>query len=293
MAYVQKNPLQSSWLGGDLILAGANLYGKEFYVDGTNGSDTNSGKSWKKPIKTIAQAITLADAERAVTGRANYRNRIFIGGGDYSEAIVALPNSCDIIGCGSTSGYPSTMTGVWTIAARVTGCRMYNLKWNVNSATTVLSFADNDWYNELHNCVFYAGGSSGYAIDFADGGSYTVIDSCMFIGNVLYTTAIHAASNFHNCRITNNIICASAKGIHLAVNTGVEQTIIAHNYIMSSSGSSGAQLEVGIHKETEASCLICNNWISAVDGIYHVDNNYVIDNHIVAATAGEIETASS
>lgn len=277
-----------------MLLSPGDQFGQEWFVDQVNGNDGNDGLSWATAFSTIATAVTANATYRALAANVNSRNRIYIGGGWFTEVVTALPWGCDIVGCGTQVGYPTRMAGLWTIATKVIGCRIYNLHFNVNSATTVLSLTDSSWYNEFHNCEFYAGTSSGYALYFHDS-NYTIIDKCRFIGHDVYTTAIYCdVEGFHNCKITNNTICASASGIYLKSNLGTAQTVIANNYIFRSQAASGALLAVGIDKQTEASLMIANNWIVAEDGISGTGNeNYTVCNWLVQSGTGLTETSTT
>ena len=53
-------------INGMQVSALANPGGKAYFVDGDNGSDTQSGRSWNKATATIAQAVSLASANDSI-----------------------------------------------------------------------------------------------------------------------------------------------------------------------------------------------------------------------------------
>ncbi len=289
--------VQSSWLNGQMLLAPGELYGQEYFVDGLNGNSGNDGLSWATALDTIANGVTAVDTYRAITGNANKRCRLYIGGGGYTETVTALPNSCDIIGCGTSAGYPTYCSGAWTIATRNTGCRIYNLRFTHNTSTAVFSLTDNSWYGGLYNCIFYAGGANNYAVSLT-GSCYYTIDNCQFIGNVPYTRAIYltGTTGWHNSYITNCMIAANTTGIYITNNLNCSQSVIQYNIFTAMAGSGGGQLDEGIYTLTSFGPMIIKNWISAAAAIVDAGGsiaNYTIDNWIVEAETGATETAAT
>jgi hypothetical protein len=61
-----KTPLQSSWLGGNLVISGTDS-GDSYYVDSNNGSDTYSGTSWTQAKATLDAAVNLCTADNGDT----------------------------------------------------------------------------------------------------------------------------------------------------------------------------------------------------------------------------------
>lgn len=50
--------LQSRWLSGALVTQPVSVAGQSFYVDNTNGSNSNSGRDWKHAFSTLNYAIS-------------------------------------------------------------------------------------------------------------------------------------------------------------------------------------------------------------------------------------------
>jgi len=55
-----------------------------YFVDANNGSDTNSGESWKSPKLTIQAAVTLANSAKHALDNVD----IFVANGNYAEAVT-------------------------------------------------------------------------------------------------------------------------------------------------------------------------------------------------------------
>jgi len=70
-------------LGGALLLlaAGNAAAQADWYVDGTNGDDTNSGDSWSSPFATVQKGLSMVDSSN---------REIWVKVGTYP---VASPNS--------------------------------------------------------------------------------------------------------------------------------------------------------------------------------------------------------
>ena len=55
--------LHSKWHNGQIVIyPGLDGPGANYFVDSTNGSDSNDGTTWEKAVATLAQAITLCSA---------------------------------------------------------------------------------------------------------------------------------------------------------------------------------------------------------------------------------------
>jgi len=87
------------WNGIPMIGLQPDVSGETFFVDGSNGSDGYTGKSWSQPLKTLKKAISLSNISIAIS--PNRRNTIFLVGNPIVEDLVVFPDKTDIIGCGS------------------------------------------------------------------------------------------------------------------------------------------------------------------------------------------------
>lgn len=103
---------------------------KTYYVDG-NVSATGGG-TVGHPYKTLAEAITASNASMALASNRFWarRNRIFACGDDLTENLVALPEKCDIIGCGSSDLYSKAcLRGNHVPVNNKMGCRFFNFRF--------------------------------------------------------------------------------------------------------------------------------------------------------------------
>ena len=81
-------------VGGELVIEGAVLgatSGSTYFVDGTNGSDTNDGLSWERSFATIGEALTTASAG----------DKIYIASGSYDESVTVATANLTLIGSGN------------------------------------------------------------------------------------------------------------------------------------------------------------------------------------------------
>jgi hypothetical protein len=77
------------------------LGGTVYYVEGNAGNDAWDGLSIDKPFKTLAKAIAVSNIDINRRARWAKRNTIYVFADTLTENLVAFPNKCDIVGCGS------------------------------------------------------------------------------------------------------------------------------------------------------------------------------------------------
>jgi len=119
-------------------------YNKSYFVDVNAGLDTNDGLSWSTPLKTIAPAIVLSNANIA-SGAVGWaaRNAIYFKGDNNEaakETLITLPSKCDVIGVGSYDhrSYP-VMIGNHVIGAGAyMGTRFINMGFRSLTAGGVI-----------------------------------------------------------------------------------------------------------------------------------------------------------
>ena len=265
-------PLQSAWLSGSMRYAPGDLYGTEFFVDSVNGNDGNDGLSWSTAVATIEQAISLNNTYIALASNINKRNRIYLGGGTFSETLTTLPNQCDIIGVGNRTAWKVLINGVLTCGTAVNSCHFYDIGFYSNTSAPLVTIPSGSHGIEFHGCEFINGGSGVTRGLYMTNCSSVVVDNNMFVGNpVLPIGIFFAGPLFNGCKITNNFISATTGGIVGHTNVTADyQTLIAWNVIGRWDPNSGqTQLTEGIALNTDSAfnCAIVGNWISAVDAI--------------------------
>jgi len=287
--------------------------GETYYVS-THGNNT-TGLSWENAFKTVNAAITASNAYIADSANTYKRNKILIDSGNsslwhgYDESITTLPKQCDMIGVGSGINGKTTIMGTHTIAATSYDCHIYNIRFESDDglagAAPIVTVGGGCVGTEFWNCDFrtYDGDSSAtIGIDLSPIHAYKIMN-CRFYGNPVIPIGIKITGPqaLHG-EIIGNYISATTKGIQIA--HGVTQdygTLIKDNVITRSDPNSFAQLATGISIEDTASrtnTMIVHNWIAAVNAINYVggsmqnkDKWCVIDNHIVEADTGLVETS--
>jgi hypothetical protein len=158
---------------------------RSFYVDGTNGSDSNDGLSIVTPLATIGAAIAAA-----VSGRGDV---IFVMPGIYSEHLVVNKNDISILsachmGAGVTTDFRPVIEGGLGVALTIAQCyrlRMKGFYLHSSGAAAVLTDGEGPTFE---NCEIDADGGAGVkflsATDPAFTGSGTSFLNCIFDGSV-------------------------------------------------------------------------------------------------------------
>ena len=259
-----------------------------------------TGLSWANAFTTLSAAITASNTWFDATGTSRIsRNRIFVDGHNY-DGLTILPKHCDIIGVGTNP----RINAISLIATSCDGCHFYNMKFRNSTAAAMFKTTVATNGLEFHNCVFDSSG-----VDNTHGlelfGNQTIkIVNCQFMGSQSCPIGIQIDKSFMFSEITGNVINAKTTGIVIvdAVATLDYSSVIRDNIISCTQAST--QLAYGIDIQSAASAsriMIVHNFISAVDAIHYVGTGYendrdkwmCINNHVVQATTGVIETAES
>ena len=130
--------------------------GREFFVAGNWGSDSNEGDSWDAPFLTLAAAITANNADVAADkyGWAT-RNRIYFTADPSTESLTAFPAKCDVIGVGSCDAHPMpTLKGRHTSTVEHLGCRWFNIRFIPEAAGDIFTLSAYDNGMKFYGCQF-------------------------------------------------------------------------------------------------------------------------------------------
>jgi len=130
--------------------------GREFFVAGNWGSDTNDGSSWDKAFLTLAAAITANNADVAADkyGWAT-RNRIYLSADPTTESLTEFPAKCDVIGVGSCDAYHMpTIKGRHASTAEHLGCRWFNIRFRPEAAGDIFTLSAYDNGMGFYGCQF-------------------------------------------------------------------------------------------------------------------------------------------
>lgn len=140
--------------------AGRDGSGSTYFVDNNSGSDSNDGGSWDRAFKTFARAVTISNIDIARgSDRWARRNTIYYAADTETATIVAFPNKCDVVGCGSYDA--NAMPGITGNHAPVNagnyGTRFYNIWFKAPAvASPIITLASTSSGIQFHNCVFSA-----------------------------------------------------------------------------------------------------------------------------------------
>lgn len=226
---------------GKLIRAGI---GREFFVAGNWGVDTNDGSSWDKAFKTLAAAIAANNADVAADkyGWAT-RNRIYLSAGTTTETLVAFPNKCDVIGVGSydandkpgitghhapvnAGNYGTRFINIWfkgvktaspiiTLASSTSGCQFIGCTFDGAVGTLTLAIqATASPFLKVIDCDFFGPFATGY-IKFGAGESAgTLIEGNRMAGSSGYGILnLSTTTSSYPSYLKNNIITVVTTGI--------------------------------------------------------------------------------
>ena len=230
--------------------------GRAWFVDGSRGGDSQSGKDPARAVATIQEAVTLAGVGDIIfvypktmtagaTDPVDYAETIIIPAGKANLSIIGVPR-------GLTQGtLPQIKKGSGSTAlltVRSPGCLIANLGFNGSGSTGGGILLDSDGSTKdafgttivgchFKNCKGSAAAATGGAIMWgANGGGWNVrIEGCDFLDNragiVLLGTGVSVPKNIV---IKNNIFYSSANtnvdcDIYLAAGSGVNGLVITGN----------------------------------------------------------------
>ncbi len=211
--------------------------GTDYYVDETDGSDSNDGFSWADSFASITTAFTAAAALGATTV---YRKlvRIFVAAEGYAEDLVTpLNTECpfgQLIGVSPTR---RSVGGVWLTSAtasepiltiRARGWGVYGFEFDAPSSDGCILLDSvtanaNAKFAEIANNLFVGSHAADFGIDTNEANPLVVIRDNMFIGlggRAITSTDCYAlqweiANNwFENC--ANYIAPKNSKGMQQA-----------------------------------------------------------------------------
>ena len=238
--------------------------GSTYFVDGNSGSDGNSGKSFAKAFKTLAKAIAISNIDIAGSAtRWARRNTIFFTADTTAETLVAFPNKCDVIGCGSYNA--NTKAGITGNHAPVNagnyGTRFFNVWFQaVAVASPLISLASTSSGVQFKDCMF-------------DG---VVGTTTLAINNSLSTFMNVQGCTFQGAFATGNINLATG---------ALVQCNISDNTMY---GSLGYWIQTNASTTVSYGGTIQRNFISAAAICINDASSkfFVTDNNCITAAAG-------
>lgn len=205
-------------LDGTDITPGVNPSGgMDYFVDNNYGSSAGTGLSWESPKKTLAQAITLSNANVAADAR-NYgrgwatRNRIFYRADTETADLVIFPNKCDVIGVGSYDANDKPgITGNHVPAnAGNYGTRFFNIWFKAPAdASPIVTLANTSSGVQFINCTFSATATTTIGIQ-ATASPFLKVIGCRFEGAFVTSYITFGTGEAGGTEIMNNRMFDSA-----------------------------------------------------------------------------------
>lgn len=218
---------------GKMIKTGV---GREFFVAGNWGLDTNDGSSWDKAFLTLAAAISANNTDVAADkyGWAT-RNRIYFSADTSTEDLVAFPDKCDVIGVGSyDANLKPGLTGNHVpVNSGNYGSRFINIHFKAPAdASPIVTLASTSSGPQFIDCEFDATATTTKGI-LATAVPFLKIIGCKFRGAYVNCFVELGAGEAGGLEIINNIMVDGADN-GVVVNSSTTASwggIIANNLI--------------------------------------------------------------
>jgi len=284
----------------------------QWYVDGTDGRDRYSGKSWEGAKKTIQAAITAQGADSDSKGDV-----IWIAPGNYAEALTGSLTNCMVIGA-TCGGVPEVVsirpTTDSAYIGTLTNAGFYGIDFRNSSSSNKDHAAVEltDMFSSIiDNCTFIGANTDGDSKGILIGSDTEAAGELMFNSKITnchfsthaargnqFITAIkigngttnNATRKFSNSQISGNTIYANASGIY--IDTGAENNVgssISNNFI-SSNENYGRVLHGIEFIQDDQMTMVTNNRIicnASGDAIINCQTGNAL--HNVVSEAGVID----
>lgn len=253
-------------------------FGKMYFVDEENGSDSNDGKSPDRAFATIEKACGLTGVcKDDYSDDALYY--VFVAPGNYAEDdILFAGHGLHLIGIGQ----PGRDSGVHVIGEAgaaycvfglaAANCEIANICFEAEGAEPVFyaPAMDNCW---IHNCRFYAkSGTTLDCMELKDTRNSIIEDNHFFsfeekgihhiTGADKYCIESVIRRNLFG-KSSEGVIGSGAKGIFFHVDTVVYGTLIERNWLLM---GDVAGSPIGIDIDSTGQIMICDNKVSVPTG---------------------------
>jgi len=241
-------------------------FGNVYWVDKVTGSNSNNGLSPDAAFLTIANAISVSNAE---VGSYNV-NTIYVNASTYTEDLTEEPVNVNIIGIGAKTrlqGNHIFDTG----GNSAQNAHWYNMQFRSSDSAVLFVITSNYYVPGWHGCTFEGSGSCTGAIKIALAQDM-MIENCRFLGSPVFTTAIEITGHHYRSIIRNNYIAATTNGILIKSASAGYGNFIHDNIIgrTMTDPNSSAQMTYGFRSEKgdgHSGFMLVNNRIEAVDCI--------------------------
>ena len=280
-------------------ITGTNVYGKEWFVDVTNGNNGNDGLTPNKAFATIQKAIDVHTADRAalLTGY-KFGNRINVMPGVYAEGLTGTLTGVSLVGVGGNWGngpnacviYPASASGLSNITtnqARISGFTFVSP--STSTTLPAVHFANMRWTTFDNNALIGGAAACITGLQIGNEDGVATAAACDFnrISNNYFGTVFGTSYQFqygikigmvgydagasvkscHSTIIENNNIFAAVNGIYLGVYGGkANGTIIDSNNITSwEAGDDEGCSSFAVQAYTATYAMCVNNRCAVAD----------------------------
>lgn len=265
-----------------------------YYVDGTNGNDSDDGSSWDHALKTYLAARTLSNATINWSYSQKRLNAIVLAPGVYTALLNLFPYYCYVIGTGvygtdtMTEFHPAT--GV-VFSGTMLGTVFINCWFETNEANPIfdVGVCNN---SAVIGCTFTNGAAVAATGIDTDNCTHLKVVDCDFESG--QTTGLAYGFYFrggadkyaHEVRIRDCRIFASTAGIWIQDTCTAAQMVVGPNVMIAGAAK-------GIDDNSGTSYAF-GNFISGTDAIEHANSaTQCIGNAVINNGTGARETAST
>jgi hypothetical protein len=236
------------------------LGGTVYYVEGNAGNDKWDGLSVDKPFKTLAKAIAVSNVDINRRGRWAKRNTIYLFADYTEESLVAFPNKCDIVGCGSYDA--NAMAGIYGHHVPVNtgnyGTRFFNCWFkSTGAAAPIVTLASTSSGCQFIKCTFTTNGTTTIGIQ-ATASPFLKVVGCRFEGVFATSYMTFGTGEAGGTEILGNRMYDSAA-----------------SGIVAGSGMTSSWASVIDGNTISAATLVIND-DSNTTGLFYVTNNRLI-----------------
>ena len=203
--------------GIPLPSAGRDISGSTYFVDNNSGLDSNDGSSWEKAFKTLAKAVTISNLDIARgSDRWARRNTIYYCADTETADLVAFPNKCDVIGCGSydANDKPGITGNHVPVNSGNYGTRFINIWFKAPAdASPIVTLASTTSGCQFIDCVFSATATTTIGIQ-ATASPFLKVKGCRFEGAFVTSYITFGTGEAGGTEIAyNTMVDAAASGI--------------------------------------------------------------------------------
>lgn len=202
-----------SSFGIPLPAAGRDISGSTYFVDNNSGSDSNDGSTWERAFKTLARAVTISNLDIARgSDRWARRNTIYYCADTETADLVAFPNKCDVIGCGSydANSKPGITGNHVPVNAGNYGSRFYNIWFKAPAdASPIVTLASTSSGIQFIGCTFSATATTTIGIQ-ATASPFLKVINCRFEGAFVTSDITFGTGEAGGTEIIGNTFVDSA-----------------------------------------------------------------------------------